>query len=82
MSYSVQSFVGSSNYIKEIRNIILSVCNNTASVLITGERGTGKDLFAKVVHVEGKKNPADYLTLNCKLYKNNPDSIHPWIYIF
>lgn len=73
MSYSVQSFVGNSGFIKEIRKIILSICNNTVTVLITGEKGTGKNLFSKVVHMEGGKNPADYLELNCKLYAKKAD---------
>ncbi len=75
MTYSVQSFVGSSGFIKEIRKIILSVCQNTASVLITGETGTGKQLFARVVHIEGKKNPSDFLELNCKLFYTQGEKI-------
>lgn len=74
MTYNVQSFVGNSGFIKEIRKIILTICNNTATVLVIGERGTGKNLFAKVVHVEGNKNPMDYLELNCKLFNTIDES--------
>lgn len=34
-------------------------------VLIYGETGTGKELFAKAIHGEGKRSGAPFITVNC-----------------
>ena len=65
---SVNSLVGQSQFIQELKKISLVLCKNNASVLLKGERGTGKRQFALLVHLQGKNNPEDFFELNCRVY--------------
>jgi two-component system, NtrC family, response regulator HydG len=42
--------IGSSEPIKEIFNSVTKVASTDANILLLGENGTGKDLFAKYIH--------------------------------
>ncbi len=65
---SVDSLVGESQFIQELKKISLVLCKNNASVLLKGEKGTGKRQFALLVHLQGKNNPEDFFELNCRVY--------------
>ena len=67
---SVDSLVGKSQFVQELKKISLVLCKNNASVLLKGERGTGKRLFALLVHLQGKNNPEDFFELNCRVYSS------------
>ena len=65
---SVNSLAGESQFIQELRKISLVLCKNNASVLLKGEKGTGKRQFALLVHLQGKNNPEDFFEHNCRVY--------------
>ena len=65
---SLDSLAGESQAVQELKKISLVVCKNNACVLLKGERGSGKRLFAKIVHIQGKNNPEDFFELNCRVY--------------
>ncbi len=65
---SVNSLAGQSQFIQELKKISLVLCKNNASVLLKGERGTGKRQFALLLHLQGKNNPEDFFELNCRVY--------------
>jgi Nif-specific regulatory protein len=44
------------------------LCKNNASVLLKGEKGTGRRQFAFLVHLQGKNNPEDFFEHNCRVY--------------
>ena len=44
------SIVGNSPKIKELKHTLSKVCNSTMPILLTGERGTGKEVFATAIH--------------------------------
>lgn len=65
---SVDSLAGQSQFIEELKKISTVLCKNNASVLLKGEKGTGRRLFAFLVHLQGKNNPEDFFEHNCRVY--------------
>ncbi len=59
------AMVGDSSVMRELRERVRLAANANAPVLITGERGTGKELVARAIH-EGSRRAAGPLEkLNC-----------------
>jgi DNA-binding NtrC family response regulator len=57
--------IGRSRIIEQVMESIHLVAELPASVLITGETGTGKELVARIIHQESKR-PADaFFAVNC-----------------
>jgi len=65
---SVDTLAGDSQFIEELKKISVVLCKNKASVLLKGEKGTGKRQFAFLVHLQGKNNPEDFFEHNCRVY--------------
>lgn len=57
--------VGNSKPIKKCLELVNQVGPTDANVLIQGETGTGKELFAKAVHDASTRNERNMITLNC-----------------
>ncbi len=58
-------FIGSTLPMQAIYRIIESAASSKASVFITGESGTGKDLCANAIHKEGGRCDGPFIPLNC-----------------
>ncbi len=57
--------IGNSEPIKKCVELVNQVAPTDANVLILGETGTGKELFAKAVHEASTRNSKSMVTLNC-----------------
>jgi DNA-binding NtrC family response regulator len=57
--------LGSSAAMVELRDKVLRAARSSASVLVTGERGTGKELVARALHRASKRSKAPLERLNC-----------------
>lgn len=64
----VTELVGKSNFIQNIKSVVEQVSKNNASVLLAGERGTGKRLIAQHIHykTDEKQTKRDFFEVNCK----------------
>ena len=65
---SAQQFnyiIGNSEPINKCLELVNQVAPTDANVLILGETGTGKELFAKAVHQSSTRNSKSMVTLNC-----------------
>ena len=63
--------VGASSQMAEIHEIIRKVSPTTATVLITGETGTGKELIARAIHRQSTRNGQPFIKINCAAIAEN-----------
>ncbi len=57
--------VGQSETIRELLDMILSIAPTNISVLITGESGVGKEVFAKAIHRLSPRRQKPMISVNC-----------------
>jgi len=57
--------IGRSTAIKAVLDQVAIVAPTDSTVLIQGETGTGKELFAKAIHVLSQRRNGPLITLNC-----------------
>jgi DNA-binding NtrC family response regulator len=57
--------IGSSDAMRLVTDRVRQVANNRAPVLIAGETGTGKELFARAIHALSERRNGPFLALNC-----------------
>lgn len=60
------AWIGRSVQTSEIRKSIVKLKDIDSPLLVNGETGTGKKLFARILHNEGKRGLAPYVVINCK----------------
>ncbi len=70
--YRVDSIVGGSAAIRRLLGLAAIASRSRASVLITGETGTGKELIANVVHYNSDRADKPLIKVNCGAL---PDSL-------
>ena len=57
--------VGSSPVLQTLREQITQVAASPASVLITGENGSGKEVLARSIHAQSPRAAGPFITVNC-----------------
>jgi DNA-binding NtrC family response regulator len=57
--------VGRSDAIKAVRELVEKVAPTDATVLITGESGSGKELVAQAIHARSLRGAGPFLGINC-----------------
>ena len=62
--FSSKNFVFSSPAMNEVMGMISKASKSNATVLISGETGTGKDLVAKTIHFSSLRKKEPYLAVN------------------
>ena len=62
--FSFKNFVFASPAMNEVMGMISKASKSNATVLISGETGTGKDLVAKTIHFSSMRKNKPYLAVN------------------
>ncbi len=60
------AMVGRSTHISSLRGAIIKMKDIECPVLIQGETGTGKSLFARILHHEGQRGLKSFETIDCR----------------
>ena len=68
MEKKVTPFAGQSSFAKEIGTLVQTLSKNNASVLLIGERGTGKRLIAQHIHYSSAGNSGYFFEINCRSF--------------
>ncbi|MEN6389055.1 MAG: sigma 54-interacting transcriptional regulator [Syntrophomonas sp.] len=63
--YSFDAIIGSSPAIIEAKNYAMQIASTRANVLLAGETGTGKELFAHAIHQESPRRERPFVRVNC-----------------
>jgi two-component system NtrC family response regulator len=66
--YSFENILGNSVMIKEAIELAKKVAPTDATVLLLGETGTGKEVFAQAIHNGSKRTNKPFLALNCSAF--------------
>lgn len=61
----VNGFIGESSAFQKMLAAIDKIATYDATVLITGETGSGKELAARAVHYQGKRADKPFIPVNC-----------------
>jgi len=64
-------FVGTSKSMREVYELISSIANSDASVIITGESGTGKELAARTIHELSPRAKGPFIAINAAAIPEN-----------
>lgn len=64
-------FVGRSQKMKEVFNLIYRLCKVDTTVLIRGENGTGKELVARAIHFNSPRKSGSFIAINCGAIPEN-----------
>lgn len=69
--YSFSSILGQSKAMKEALDLAQKVAGTDTTVLLLGETGTGKEVFAQAIHYESPRKNKPFVALNCSGF--NPE---------
>jgi DNA-binding NtrC family response regulator len=75
----LDAIIGESAAIQEVKQKVRQIleaermvsAGDLPAVLITGETGTGKELFARSLHVDGSRNTGPFVEVNCASIPSN-----------
>jgi two-component system NtrC family response regulator len=65
VALKLRGIIGSSAAIRECYDFLAQAANSHANVLITGETGTGKELFAKAIHANSTLADQKFVVVDC-----------------
>jgi two-component system, NtrC family, response regulator HydG len=71
-SYGVENIIAACPQMDALLDTLHRIADSPASVLLTGESGTGKDMLARALHFQSRRAGAPFIPVNCAAI---PDSL-------
>lgn len=66
--YSFNSIIGKSKLIQQAIEMSEKVAQTDTTVLLTGETGTGKEVFAQAIHQASNRSDKNFVAVNCSAF--------------
>ena len=63
--YGMENIVARSAAMQRLLQQVVQVADSDATILLFGETGTGKEVFARVIHSNSRRNKGPFVALNC-----------------
>ena len=70
-SYGLSNIIAADPRMVAVLEIIEQIADSPATVLITGESGTGKDLLARAIHFSSARRERPFVPINCAALPEN-----------
>ncbi len=70
-TYDFNNILGNSSQIQEAISLAKKVAPTDATVLLLGETGTGKEVFAQAIHTGSKRSSKAFIALNCSAFSKD-----------
>jgi two-component system response regulator HydG len=69
--FGFEGLIGNSPKLLDVINKLKNIAPTSASVLVQGETGTGKDLIAKAIHNNSPRKHKHFVAMNCTAINEN-----------
>jgi len=63
--YTFEDVVAESPAVRELKEVAMQAAKTEATVLLRGESGVGKEIFAQSIHVHSHRREGPFIRLNC-----------------
>jgi DNA-binding NtrC family response regulator len=69
--YALDGIIGTSKNIRNAIDLARKVAVTDATVLLMGETGTGKEVFAQSIHQASNRSKQNFVAINCSAFASN-----------
>ena len=69
--HSFDKIIGKSKNFQQTVDLAKKVSGTDTTVLLTGETGTGKEVFAQAIHQASKRNNQNFVAFNCSAFSRD-----------
>lgn len=66
--YGFNAIIGKSESLLQAKDLAQKVAGTEATVLLLGETGTGKEVFAQAIHYNSKRKDRNFVAVNCSAF--------------
>ena len=66
--YSFDDIIGQSTLIRQAVQLAQKIAPSDANVLLLGETGTGKEVFANAIHAHSRRSDRSFIAINCSAF--------------
>jgi len=70
-NYVYEGVIGKSEKMQKLFDMVNRIANSKANVLLTGESGVGKEVFANLIHKKSSRNTNSFIVINCGAIPEN-----------